>query len=127
MISGYKHLEPFLSAEDVDAMVSIAQSLGSFGTYADEATSEGLGEDLPQRFDMSGHYRAQGMTGEGNLDNPDTASSRNNYFRETAAFDARRHAPLCRRVQIMDPDWKVDAPGVVPWHNRGNTDGRKER
>ncbi len=52
MIADYLHMDPFLQPAEADSMVQLARSLGSFGTYADEATSEGLGEQLPQRFDV---------------------------------------------------------------------------
>lgn len=119
MKSDYKHLDPFLRAEDADAMIAIAQSFGSFGTYADEATSESLGEDLPQRFDVGIHYRAQGLNGEGNFDNPEVASSRSNYFRETYAYgnDIRaggieaflKHPELSRTAQDIS-----GCPNIVP-------------
>jgi len=80
------HLDPFLSKEDAQTMVSIAESFGSFGTYADEATSEGMGEELPQRFDVGIHYIQQGLAGSGNEDPPEVAASRTNYFRETYAY-----------------------------------------
>ena len=49
MSAPYTHLDPFLSKDDADNMLRIAERFGSFGTYADEATSEGLGEELPQQ------------------------------------------------------------------------------
>ena len=79
-------MDPFLSATDTDKMLSIAESFGSFGTYADEATSEGLGEQLPQRFDLGLNYFSSGIDGHGNDDNPAVAASRTNYFRETYAY-----------------------------------------
>jgi hypothetical protein len=86
MTSDYEHLAPFLDAGDATRMISIAEKFGSFGTYADEATSDGFGEELPQRFDVGIHYRTHGLTGEGNDDEPEVASSRSNYFRETYAY-----------------------------------------
>ncbi len=86
MISDYLHMDPFLSAEDADNMTAIAQSFGSFGTYANEATSETLGEELPQRFDVGINYDDRGLDGEGNKDAPEVAASRTNYFRETYAY-----------------------------------------
>lgn len=62
----YTHLDPFLSPDQADAMQRIAESFGSFGTYADEASSEGLGEQLPQRFDVGLHYVSAGIDGKGN-------------------------------------------------------------
>lgn len=82
----YSHLAPFLPAGDADAMLRIAESFGSFGTYADEASSAGLGEQLPQRFDVGLHYLDAGIDGGGNEDDPATAVSRTNYFRETYAY-----------------------------------------
>ena len=86
MTAGYLHIDRVLSTEDADSMLRIAESFGSFGTYADEATSEGLGEELPQRFDAAFHYIASGIDGAGNEDDPDTAIKRTNYFRETYAY-----------------------------------------
>ncbi len=86
MTSDYLHMDPFLDAADADNMLRIAESFGSFGTYADEATSEGLGELLPQRFDVGVNYLARGLDGHGNNDDAGTATSRTNYFRETYAY-----------------------------------------
>ena len=86
MSSRYLHIDPFLNADEAKKMVSIAQSLSSFGTYADEATSNGLGEDLPQRFDVGINYFDQGLDGTGNSDAPEVAASRSNYFRETYVY-----------------------------------------
>ena len=47
----YSHIAPFLAVDDAAAMLRIAESMDSFGTYADEASNDGLGEKLPQRFD----------------------------------------------------------------------------
>jgi hypothetical protein len=43
MTAQYTHLAPFLSPDQAAAMLRIAESFGSFGTYADEASSEGAG------------------------------------------------------------------------------------
>jgi len=86
MSSRYLHIDPFLTADEAKKMVSIAQSFGSFGTYADEATSNSLGEDLPQRFDVGINYFDQGLDGAGNNDAPEVAASRSNYFRETYVY-----------------------------------------
>lgn len=88
MTAQYTHLDPFLSPDQADAMLRIAESFGSFGTYADEASSEGLGEQLPQRFDVGLNYVSAGIDGAGNEDDADTAASRTNYFRETYAYGA---------------------------------------
>ena len=89
-------------------MQQIAESFGSFGTYADEATSEGLGEKLPQRFDVGLHYLASGLDGEGNRDTEETAASRTNYFRETYAYGEEVRAPgmtpTLRRMSAVGPD-----------------------
>ena len=81
----YSHIAPFLGADDAAAMLRIAESLESFGNYADEASCEGLGEKLPQRFDAAFNYIAHGIEGAGNADDTRTASHRTNYFRETYA------------------------------------------
>ena len=74
-------------------MVAIAQSFGAFGTYADEATSGSLGENLPQRFDVGINYFNQGLDGAGSSDSPEIAASRSNYFRETYAYGNDIKAP----------------------------------
>jgi len=86
MTHGYLHMDPFLDAQAAEDMVRIAESLGSFGTYAEEATSEGLGESLPQRFDVGLNYLERGLDGDGNQDDEETALSRTNYFRETYVY-----------------------------------------
>lgn len=93
MTPKYLHMDPFLSAIDADNMLRIAESFGSFGTYANEATSEGLGEQLPQRFDAGLNYFNGGIDGLGNDDDPAIAASRTNYFRETYAYGEIIEAP----------------------------------
>ncbi len=82
----YLHMDPFLTPDEAQHMLRIAESFGHFGTYAEEATSEGLGESLPQRFDVGLNYVARGLDGSGNADEESTAMSRTNYFRETYAY-----------------------------------------
>ena len=86
MTTPYHHFDAFLSPGDAEAMLRIAEQYGSFGTYADEATSEGLGEKLPQRFDAALNYINSGIDGAGNRDDATTAGHRTNYFRETYAY-----------------------------------------
>ena len=64
MRARYQLFNPFLSTADAAAMLNIAERYTSFGTYADEATSEGLGETLPQRFDAALNYINAGIDGE---------------------------------------------------------------
>ncbi len=92
MKAHYKHMNPFLSALDADSMLRIAENFGSFGTYADEASNEGLGEQLPQRFDAAFNYIQKGIDGTGNQDDFTTAGHRTNYFRETYAYGAEIRA-----------------------------------
>ena len=66
MNPNYLHMDPFLLSEEAEVMLGIAESFGSFGTYAEEATSDGLGESLPQRFDVGLNYVAHGLDGGGN-------------------------------------------------------------
>jgi hypothetical protein len=87
------HWPNLLETQQSENMPRIAEAFGSFGTYADEATSEGLGEDLPQRFDVSRYYITSGVEGSGNSDDADTAASRTNYFRETYAYGDEILAP----------------------------------
>lgn len=89
----YKYWSPLLSEEDATLIKHIAEAFGSFGTYADEATSEGLGEELPQRFDVGLYYLDAGVRGTGNEDSAETAASRTNYFRETYAYGSDILAP----------------------------------
>ncbi len=93
MPHAFAHMDPFLAPDDAATMQKIAESFGSFGTYANEATSEGLGEDLPQRFDAGLNYLQHGIDGAGNPDDPETAASRTNYFRETYAYGSDIKAP----------------------------------
>lgn len=93
MTNAYLHMDPFLAGDDADSMLRIAESFGSFGTYAEEASSDGLGESLPQRFDVGLNYLASGLDGSGNSDDEDTAASRTNYFRETYAYGDEVKAP----------------------------------
>jgi hypothetical protein len=93
MNNQYLHMDPFLEPGEAENMQHIAESFGSFGTYADEATSEGLGESLPQRFDVGLNYVAHGLDGSGNTDDAATAASRTNYFRETYAYGDEVRAP----------------------------------
>ncbi|MEC8247130.1 MAG: hypothetical protein VX019_03640, partial [Pseudomonadota bacterium] len=72
----YSHIAPFLAVDDAAAMLRIAESMDSFGTYADEASNDGLGEKLPQRFDAAFNYIAHGIEGAGNADDRRTASHR---------------------------------------------------
>jgi hypothetical protein len=86
MNPNYLHMDPFLLSEEAEVMLGIAESFGSFGTYAEEATSDGLGESLPQRFDVGLNYVAHGLDGGVNDDDAETAQSRTNYFRETYIY-----------------------------------------
>ena len=90
MKDAFLHMDPFLSPEEAVGMLRIAESFGSFGTYAEEATSEGLGEALPQRFDVGLNYVSHGLDGSGSGDDEETALSRTNYFRETYAYGNER-------------------------------------
>jgi hypothetical protein len=86
MAANYLHLDPVLSVNNADNMLLIAESFGSFGTYADEGSNDGLGEKLPQRFDVGLNYVVGGIDGTGNADDEQTAMRRTNYFRETYAY-----------------------------------------
>jgi len=86
MTSTYVHVNPLLAPADADHMLAIAENLGHFETYADEGTSEGLGESLPQRFDVGLNYVNRGLDGKGCSDEPAVALGRTNYFRETYVY-----------------------------------------
>lgn len=86
MTIDFSHFDPFLDGRDAEHMFRIAESFGSFGTYADEGTSDSLGEALPQRFDVGLNYVAHGLDGGGNSDPATVSASRTNYFRETYAY-----------------------------------------
>ena len=64
MRASYQHMTPFLTGEEADTMLRIAEARGVFGTYADEALNEGLGEQLPQRFDAAFNYINHGIDGQ---------------------------------------------------------------
>lgn len=100
MRAHYNHLDPFLTAEDADTMLRLAENFQSFGPYANEAENDGIGEDLPQRFDAAFNYIAHGIDGSENQDDMHTAAARTNYFRETYAYGD-----------------EVKAPGVEPFMN----------
>ena len=74
-------------------MLRIAEARGVFGTYADEALNEGLGEQLPQRFDAAFNYVNHGIDGQGNDDELSIAAQRTNYFRETYAYGTDIQSP----------------------------------
>jgi len=86
MTADYLHLPALLSNEEAGSMLRLAENFGSFGTYADEASNDGLGEALPQRFDAAYNYVTRGIDGAGNPDNFEVAAQRTNYFRETYAY-----------------------------------------
>ena len=86
MRAHYNHLDPFLAEDDAATMLRLAENFGSFGPYANEAENDGIGEDLPQRFDAAFNYIAHGMDGRENKDDARTAAARTNYFRETYAY-----------------------------------------
>lgn len=117
MSAVYNHMDPFLSDDDATAMLRLAESLESFGTYADEASSEGLGEKLPQRFDAALNYAERGIEGTGNTDDFKTATHRTNYFRETYAYgdDVRASgiAPFMQQPDLQDLARKVSGREVI--------------
>ena len=122
MAASYLRIDPVLSANDADNMLRIAESFGSFGTYADEASNEGLGEQLPQRFDVGLNYVGGGIDGTGNEDNEQTAMQRTNYFRETYAYGEDIRAagiepfmehPTLRDTARKFSDRKVIIPAIV--------------
>lgn len=117
MSHAYLHMDPFLDPAEARAMARIAESFGSFGTYADEATSEGLGESLPQRFDVGQHYVTHGLDGCGNHDDEDTALSRTNYFRETYAYGSEKRVagiePFMEHPQMLSVARDISGCGEV--------------
>ena len=117
MSAPYTHLDPFLSKDDADNMLRIAERFGSFGTYADEATSEGLGEALPQRFDAALNYIESGIDGTGNPDDRETAIKRTNYFRETYVYGDEIKAPgiepFMEHPEIANAARKISGRDIV--------------
>lgn len=117
MSAEYTHLDPFLSEEDADNMLSIAERFASFGTYADEATSDGLGEELPQRFDAALNYIESGIDGHGNSEDRDTAIKRTNYFRETYVYGDEIKAPgiepFMEHPAIADAARKISGRDII--------------
>jgi hypothetical protein len=118
-VASYLRIDPVLSANDADNMLRIAESFGSFGTYADEASNDGLGEQLPQRFDVGLNYVDGGMEGTGNNDDEQTAMRRTNYFRETYAYGSDIRAtgiePFMEHPALQDTARKIsDRDAIVP-------------
>ena len=117
MSATYTHLDPFLSKDDADNMLSIAERFESFGTYADEATSDSLGEELPQRFDAALNYIESGIDGQGNPEDRDTAIKRTNYFRETYVYGDDIKAPgiepFMEHPEIADAARKISGRDIV--------------
>lgn len=119
MTDKWRHMDPFLDVSTAQSIQAIAESVGCFGTYAAEATSEGLGESLPQRFDAALNYIAHGLDGTANSEPPATAMSRTNYFRETYAYGEERRVaevePFMTHPQMLEAAKKLSAcEEVVP-------------
>lgn len=117
MRASYQHLTPFLSSQEADEMLRIAEARGVFGTYADEALNEGLGEQLPQRFDAAFNYINHGIDGHGNSDQLSVAAQRTNYFRETYAYgtdiQSRGIEPFFQHHELIEAAKRVTDCVVV--------------
>ncbi len=117
MSNAYINMEPFLGVAEAERMLRIAESFGSFGTYSEEGTSEGLGESLPQRFDAALNYLEHGLDGAGNEDDQDTAVSRTNYFRETYAYGDEKRVdgiePFMEHPQMQAAAREISGCGIV--------------
>jgi hypothetical protein len=117
MVAHYLRIDPVLSASDADNMLRIAESFGSFGTYADEASNDGLGEQLPQRFDVGLNYVRAGIGGTGNDDDEQTAMRRTNYFRETYAYGddvlAAGIEPFMHHPALTDAARKISGRDII--------------
>lgn len=117
MAASFLRIDPVLSDNDADNMLRIAESFGSFGTYADEASSDGLGEQLPQRFDVALNYVDGGLDGAGNDDDERTAMRRTNYFRETYAYGddilAAGIEPFMNHPALKDTARKITGRDIV--------------
>jgi hypothetical protein len=77
--------EPLLSTVDAEAMVRLCERFGSYKTYAEEPTFEGIGKGLPARWDAARNFVRTG----GRLARTEplhVLASRTNYFRETYAY-----------------------------------------
>jgi hypothetical protein len=101
----YWHTDPFLSETNAQRMLRIAETFGRFGTYAEEASCDGLGETLPQRFDAALNYISHGIDGSGNGESFEVAARRTNYFRETYAYGDHQKTP--------DIDAFMNDPGLL--------------
>ena len=97
MAASYQHMAPFLGVDVADSMLRIAEAFGSFGTYADEATCQGLGEELPQRFDVGLNYSVAGMDGLGMRDDSDTAARK---------YPSGYWSPCCIRVCLRRGEFR---------------------
>ena len=119
MSAKHARFDPFLSVQHAEQMLRIAESFGSFGTYAEEATSEGLGENLPQRFDVGLNYVSHGLDGLGNADASEVSLRRTNYFRETYAYgnelQVKAIAPFMESPELTAAAQSLGgSPYVVP-------------
>ena len=76
MRAHYNHLDPFLTEDGAATMLRLAENFSSFGPYANEAENDGIGEELPQRFDAAFNYIAHGMDGSENKDDARTAAAK---------------------------------------------------
>jgi hypothetical protein len=81
----YEVFDPLMTAGEADAMVRLCENFGSYGTYAEEPTFEGIGEGLPARYDAVRNFLRTGGR-RGSKEDLRMLASRTNYFRETYAY-----------------------------------------
>jgi len=84
--------DPLLPEAGAAALVDLCRRFGSYGMYSEEASNEGIGEGLPQRFDAAFHFVKTGGR-FGRREDLRTLAARTNYFRETYAYGEEVLAP----------------------------------
>lgn len=81
----YESFDPLLLAEQAENMVRLCERFGRYGMYSEEGLNQGIGEDLPQRYDAAMNFvRTGGRLGQ--VEEQDVLVARTNYFRETYAY-----------------------------------------
>ncbi len=79
--------DPLLSEEGAAAMVDLCERWGSYGTYAEEPTFEGLiGEGLPARYDAARNFLKTGGRFGRHEQDLNVLVARTNYYREEYAY-----------------------------------------
>ncbi|MEM1140820.1 MAG: hypothetical protein AAGH45_13155 [Pseudomonadota bacterium] len=111
--------DPLFEGDGAATIVKLAAAFGPHGMYSEEGLNEGIGENLPQRFDAFLNYVDQNADV---LADPEEAASiiaRTNYFRETYAYGDDIKLPGIERFMhhpgLLEAAGKIfDRPVVEP-------------